>query len=261
MMDDDVMLTVELKNTSPVDLLDLTVSFAALGQSFRDYATEQTADPLPDNLKLYVRELRSGSIIADLIPLLEQAQWIDKHIDVLAGFAANFHDILNYFLGRPTALERAPSRKEAQQISQVLEPVAKDFGSQMNLQVTSGRDTHLHTHYHVHVASLDANAAQNRTKSFLGPQLPSSQVLTDQLMVLDQVRNSTKAKTGDRGVIEAVSQRAVKLQFASDEVKRAIIDIDGNPLQSVFQVDVEVRAVQGEPKIYRIIEVKDVIRD
>lgn len=86
MQEDDAVLRVEIKNSKPVDLIDLTTSLMALAQSFQDYANQKTADPLPDNMRLYVKELRSGSVIAELVSMTDQIQWIAEHIEVLAGF-------------------------------------------------------------------------------------------------------------------------------------------------------------------------------
>ena len=49
------------------------------------------------------------------------------------------------------------------------------------------------------------------------------------------------------------------LKFSNDEVKRQIVDLPENPLHKVFLVDVEVNAVEGKPRLYRILDVKDVI--
>lgn len=255
MSDDDAVLTVELKNSKPVDLIDLTTSLMALAQSFQDYAIAHTGEP-QESMKLYVRDIRQGSIIADLVTAADQADFIVKNLDVLAGFVANIQDIANFFLGRSPATDKPPTTKQAKQISQIVEPVAKDSGSQMNIQVFDGGTVHVQ---HIHLGSLDSNAIQNGVNRFLGSSLPASYVATDQLLSLEQVRNSAKSKTGDRGIIETIAPRPVKLQFLSEDAKRQVLELQENPLQCVFLIDVEVRSVEGKPTLYRIITVKDVI--
>lgn len=254
-MEDNSVLRIEFKNTKPIELVDLTASFTALAESFKDYANAKTGDPHPDNLRLYVKEIRSGSIIADLITVADQAQWVMEHVEVFAGFVTNTNELVNYFLGRKTGSE--PTVREAKQIAQFVEPVAKDFGSQLNMNVMDGGTVHVHQHFHIN--GVEANAVQNGVNRFLGPRLPSSQIVPDQWMVLEQVKNSASAKSGDRGVIEAIYPKPVRLQFSSEEAKRRVLDLQENPLQCVFQVNVEVRSVAGKPALYRIIEVTDVI--
>jgi hypothetical protein len=253
---DDSMLRIEFKNTKPIELVDLTVSFTALAESFRDFANK-SGDPLANNLRLYVKEIKSGSVIADLIAFADQAQWLLKHADVLAGFVTNTNDLVNHFLGKNDA-RMEPTQRQAKQIAQFVEPVAKDFGSQLNMNVMEGAIVHIHQHFHIN--GIEANAVQNGVARFLGPQLPASKVLADQLMVLEQVKNDALAKSGDRGIIEAVSTKPVKLQFSSEQAKRSVLEMHENPFECVFQVNVEVRSSGGRPVLYRILDVSEIIR-
>ncbi len=257
-MEDESVLRIEFKNSKPIELVDLTTSFTALAESFKDYANLHTADPRADNMRLFVKEIRSGSVIADLIAVAEQAQFITEHIEVFAGFVASTNDLVNYFLGRSdTRKAIEPSQRQAKQTAQFLEPVAKDFGSQLNMNVMNGAVVNVYQSFNIN--GIEANAVQNGVHRFLGPQLPATKIFTDQLMVLEQVKNSLVSKSGDRGVIEAIHPRPVKLQFSSELAKRAVLELHENPLQCVFQVNVEVRSVGGRPALYRIIEVTDII--
>lgn len=257
MESDNAVLTIEVKNSKPIDLIDLTTSLAAFAEAFKDFATEETGDPLPGNMRLYVKEIRSGSIIADLIALNEQAAWLLEHAEVFGAFVTNINDVANFFLGRPNGLSAPPTVKQARQISQILDPVAKDYGSQMNINVSDGGVVNIHQH--IHFIPVEANAIQNKVDQYLGPKLPAEQIMADKLMVLEQVKNNPSSKSGDRGVIEAISPKAVKLQFVSEEVKRKVLELKENPLQSVFLVDVDVRSIDGKPMLYRILDVKDII--
>jgi hypothetical protein len=254
--DGDNTLRVEIRNRTPVELSDLALSFQALAEAFDDYAAASTKDPLPSNIRLFVRELRPGSIIADLIAVAEQAQWLVDHGVVLAGFVANTQEIINFLLG--VGSEKAPPTARAvSQVAQIVEPIAKDFASQLNIQVSSGSEVNV---YNININSRDANALQNSARRFLGPSLPATEIRTDELLILEQVKNSSSAQTGDRGVIESITRRPVKLVFLSEDAKKQVLDLPANPFQCVFLVDVEVKAVDGRPTLYRVIAVKEVMQ-
>lgn len=256
MQEDKSVLTIKIDNNNPVDLAALSASFTAFAEEFKDFTERETNSPAPDNMRLYVKELRSGSIIADLVTFADQADWVIKHIDVLAAFVGNINDIANYFLGKPTNLKEKPTTRQAKNIAKIVEPVANDHSSQMNITVTDGGTVNIIHNYN----TIEANAIQNSVNKFLGPQLPASQMLFDQLLALEQVKNDA-AKTGDKGVIETVSNKPIKLQFMSGEAKQAILGIEDNPFHCLFLVDVEVLSHGGKPKVYKIHSVKDVIRD
>lgn len=256
--EEEQMLTVKIENSQPIDLVDLTTSFMALADEFQSFAGSKNDDHSIPNMKLYVRELRSGSIIAELIPIAQQADWLLDHKDALGAFVTNLNDTIQFFLGsEKRALVGAPTRAEAERISKIVEPVAKDSASQLIIQASDFAKVEVH--HHIHLESRDANALQNGVRRFLGPDLPAEAIKHDQLMVLDQVKNVASSKTGDRAIIEAIWPNAVRLQFMSDQAKRQVLELDENPFQKVFIVDVEIRSVGGKPALYRVIEVKDTI--
>jgi hypothetical protein len=53
-------LRFELKNSRPVDLLDLTGALSAFGDAYKDYVISAGLEHVPDNVRLFVREVRSG---------------------------------------------------------------------------------------------------------------------------------------------------------------------------------------------------------
>jgi hypothetical protein len=250
----EAVIRFELRNSRPVDLLDLTASLAAFGEAYQDHVLKAGYDVDRENVRLFIREIRTGSIVADLISLADQASFILKHIEVAAGFVTHLNDLLQFFLRSGAPDVEPPTKREAGQVIAVMEPIAKDGGAQLFLQVAG--DVHVH-HHPFSYSSQEANAIQNAARRYLGPQLPVSQVQQDQLLVLLQVRGDAAAKVGDRGVIEEISPTPVKLLFSSENVKRQIVDQPANPFQMVFVVDVEVKAVEGKVKVYRILSVND----
>jgi hypothetical protein len=90
---EDVQLTVRLDNRSPVDITDFGRSLRALGKQYEEFVVERGFEPPPINARLFVTRVESGSIIITLQTLLEQASFIVKHVEVLAGFVTNLKEI------------------------------------------------------------------------------------------------------------------------------------------------------------------------
>jgi hypothetical protein len=260
------LLTFKFDNKAPVALDDLTVSLNALAQFYEDYLVTSGTAPPEEGVRLYVHDLRTGSIIAVLRAIADQGRLMFgehgivptitsafDHADTLAGFLGTLNDVVQFFLGTLDLAEK-PTKKEAEQIIKILEPVAKDNASQLNVQFNG--PTHI-GEIHYHYNSQQANAVQNNARRYLGPELPTNRTLHDELLVLHQVRGDPKSKAGDRGIIESVSKSPVKLWFASEEIKKAILDSPDNPFQKAFIVDVEVKTVDEKPALYQVLAVKD----
>jgi hypothetical protein len=88
----------------------------------------------------------------------------------------------------------------------------------MNMNVMEGGVVYIHHHQRFTINDMEANAVQNGVTRFLGPQLPASKMMPDQLLVLEQVKNDATSKTGDRGIIDDIQQacKASVLQRASE---------------------------------------------
>jgi len=262
----DGLLTFKLDNKAPVALDDLTASLTALACFYQDYLADAGKASPDAGVKLYIHELKTGSVIATLQAIAEQGhllfgdngiiptlQSAFDHADTLGGLIANLNDVIGFFLNSSDS-EVRPTKKQADQVIKFFEPVAKDNASHLSMQFNGTVNIgEIHFHYN----SQQANAVQNSAKRYLGPSLPSNKILKDELLILHQVRGDAKAKSGDKGIIESVSKTPVKLWFCSDEVKKEILDSAENPFQKVFVVDVEVKTADDKPALYKVLEVKD----
>ena len=262
----DGFLTFKFDNKAPVALDDLTASLNALAESYKDYLAALGKAPPEEGVKLYVHDLRTGSIIAVLQAIADQGhllfgehgvvptlQSAFDHADTLAGFLGSINDVIQFFLGNPEA-KKEPTRKEADQIVKFFEPMAKDIGSQLHVQFNgTAHINEIHFHYN----SQQANAVQNSARRYLGPMPPTNQIRRDELLTLHQVRGDAKSRSGDRGIIESVSESPVKLWFTSEEIKKGILESPDNPFQRVFVVDVEVKTADGKPALYKVLALKD----
>ena len=60
-------LTIEVKNTRPVELLDLIASLTALANEYLRHFQRSNEENSACEGRLYVKEIRKGSIVAELI--------------------------------------------------------------------------------------------------------------------------------------------------------------------------------------------------
>src|SRR6266704_2395662 len=98
-MPDDAALEISFANQRPVELIDLAESFIALGRQYEEFVYSRGYDPQARNVRLYIVEIRSGSIIARLQEFAEQTSFILKHADVYAAFVTSLNEIVQYLLG------------------------------------------------------------------------------------------------------------------------------------------------------------------
>ena len=247
------LLTVRYENRNPVDLLDLGNSLTAIAERYRRL----------NNLKgrrrggrLYVRQMRPGSIIAELMPLLEQVSSGGDYREVLAAFVTNLDDLFRGFMLYDARLLRRTSRTDARQVQRILAPTAKDGGSQTFININVEGD--LHISGPIQISSDQANEIGRGARRFLreGP-LPEGLPIEGEVLYLTQARDERLSKSADRGVIEAIWDKPLQLNYESDRIRREILGRRENPFRLLFVVDGEVQVVGDKPVSYTISRVRE----
>ena len=71
----------------------------------------------------------------------------------------------------------------------------------------------------------------------------------------------SKGRTGDRGIIERISDRPLPVYFPTEEstIKYKMTSGDFNPSKIAYIVDVDVQSVQGEPVAYTVMKLHDIV--
>lgn len=252
----DIRLNIEIKNKDPLELIDLTKSLIALGTQFNRFVVKSGISEVRES-KLYVKEIKTGSIIFDLyeyspvgiIPFLENANTIKD-------FATHLKNVVNYFLkkeGEKPEMDTA----DYKEFSSILNPIAKDSASQFNLSTNINGDVHLH----FHVDSIAANALQNIfTKEMSLLKTPEQNEVTSKVLFYwHQAKSDVKAVKGNKGVIESISKKPLNVIFDNDAIKEQMLKGEANPLTHVFVVDVKVDTVMEIPSVYKIMNIHQVI--
>ena len=247
------LLTVRYENRNPVDLLDLGNSLSAIAERYR------RLDKLKNRRRggrLYVRQMRSGSIIADLMPLVDQVSAIGDYREVLAAFVTNLDDLFRGFMLYESHLPRRTSRPDARQVQRILRPTAKDGGSQIFININVEGDLHISAP--IQVNSDEANEILKGARRFEreGP-VPEGVPFEREVLYVTQARDEGRSKSADRGIIEGISDEQVQLNYESDRIRREILGRPENPFRLLFVVDGEVQAVGNKPVSYTISRVRE----
>lgn len=255
-MSDEMKLTIEIKNTEPIELMDLTHSLSSLADEYKKFLSRSESVMDTDNIKLYVKEIKTGSIITELtalapfaLPFIEHAATIIKYADYLKG-------MFEYLLGKTGKPHEVIEKQTFQNLTNIIEPVAKDKGSQFNVgaMTVNGNVT-----VNFSLNSLEANAVQNTARKEIERlKEPDTGLHSQVLMYLYQARNDISSTTGDKAIIESINTGPVKTVFADEKIKSKVLSDESNLFKKAFVVDVSVETIAGIPKLYRISAIHEI---
>ena len=157
-------LQITINNRRPVGLTDLTMALLGVGQQFERFIENETSEQDSTHSELLIKEVRSGSIIVELVaqalpvvPLLWQGGSLSEWVAYTKG-------VFDWLTGKQESPPKDVTKQDLKQWSNILEPVAKDHGAQMNFTVSSG-GTVINQ---VFITSEQANVAQNQIRREIG---------------------------------------------------------------------------------------------
>lgn len=211
-------LEVTIENKSPVALADLTASLHAIGQQYQAFMlNDAPADAQAVTTELLVKDVRSGSFVFDLItkaalpiaPLLWSGGSFGEWCNVAKEMLASWLDTKN----KPT---RAVSKTDLRQWDSILNPIAKDQGSQMNIVAHDGA---------IIIGKLvinynDANVAQNVIRRQLEQmEEPVDTTYRKKVMTWYQARFDSDSQTGNKVKIDSVSRKPLRVVFDNEKIR------------------------------------------
>lgn len=254
------VLSFELKHKSIMPLAAFT---HALERMNARYGREVRERGKGDEPHLYIAEIRKGSIVVDLvqsaaeaapaiIPALESA-------NNLFDFGKKLGEVLNYFRGEGPKPENITTA-DCDDVRALMAPAIQVDGGGLVIRANS-----IEIGTIIHMTAPEARVADNRAAAErMSLSDESERIHREELFVWHQVRN-TGAVTGDKksspdkGIVAAISKRALPVTFSDEETKIAMTHGDFNPFERSFVVDVKVLVGPNGASAYRIQKIHDTI--
>ena len=204
------------------------------------------------NVRLYIQKIEAGSIIAFLQAIAPFVLPLMTYTNTALTFHAHLYRAYRYLNGADSDRPNL-DKISYQNLSSIVEPVAKDRGSQLIISASR-------SNVYINITSHDANAIQNTARKEMEALLAPELGLHEKVVLYwYQARADTTSKVGDRGIIESISPFPVKVVCATDSIKAHMILDESNPFTVAYIVDVMVETIRGKPAVYKILAVHDKI--
>ncbi|WP_411819553.1 hypothetical protein ABFZ85_12240 [Hyphococcus formosus] len=264
-------IVITLDPGQPVELGDLSESFAALARIYERHYRPDKEDHAP---KLYVTKLETGSYIMEIAPLavfMGAVTVMDGGI-IVADFTNRIWRGIKSFSGftdKATMLEM-PSNQDAEDIKEFAKPLLGKGGARLGIQharyeKTDGEKSTV-VEYTFDETELN-RAAINIDKALelptlMVPKPEPGKTYHEVMLFLEQANRAPgkqSGRTGDKGVIPDISENALPVYFRKgiQELKEQMVLSEANPLEMTFVVDVYTTVLNGEVKGYTVLEIHD----
>jgi hypothetical protein len=253
-MPDEITLSLEIKNSQPIELTDLTESLAGLAEEYKRRTALAEGVGIAEEVRLFVKEMKTGSIIAYLVTYAPLSLPFVEYTNHIVEFCKFLSTAYGYLTGKN---REKPDLEKADYInlSRIIEPIAKDASAQLNIGTLN-----FNAPVEINLNSLEANAAQNAAKREIELlHEPVTGVKEKVLLYWYQARNDPRSEAGDRAIIESIYRGPIKTVFLNESVKSKMLLAADNPFTHAYVVDVTVETVRGKPALYKILNLHEVI--
>lgn len=255
-MSNEMCLEVKIENTRPVELTVLTNSFLAMADEYKRYLTKSGSDVGEYEPKLYVKEIKSGSIITVLTALAPHAfEFVEANKSIIP-FVEHLKVVTRYLLGKEENKPEGADAGTLKNVEAILEPVASDSGSNLLFSPVFKNEGNVVLNFN----SIEANAMQNRARSEIALKAEKISGRKEKvLLYFYQARNDTKSTTGDKAIVESIALDPVKTIFGNEDMKKRILLMDENLFNFAYVVNLFVETIRDKPKLYTITDILDKI--
>jgi hypothetical protein len=263
--DDAARVEIVISNADPIELLDFTASLTGIAREYQAAVQRANPDVRVEETKLVIVEIRKGSTILELVPLLlpliSEYDKLKPVVDFLKDVKWGL-DLLKLPGGRLPD----PLTSRLKNLNDMVAVVAKDNAGSLRI---AARHKEKGVIQEIVVQRDDArNVQSNIAAQRLEIEDRSAVEYPSVLMRLHQSSISEATvgrRTNEKGIIERVDDVPRPLIYASDlaaqAIKGEILRPGGNPYKKLFVVDVDVETVAGTPKAYRVRNVSDIVED
>ena len=238
----EVTLSLNYKNANPITLEAFTKSLEGLEKDYKDHTQNH-------NTALYIKKVETGSIIITLSELLGATATLFETISTLIEYAKHLKTTLQALkegIAPPNA-----TIKQIKHAKQLIQPIAKDNGAQMNITLNDTQNSTLIINFNSQEAKAMSYTADKIIEQL---EQPKAQHYTNKLLHWHQIKDSPE---GDKAIIESISPKPIKTRFQHPHIKQKLLTENDNPFTHDYIVDVQVETIENEPKLYIITNIRE----
>jgi len=278
-------ITIHFDVHEPIELVELTLAFQALGRDYRRFLNEKVRSEggkvTDDDVRLYITKIESNCILAEFAgatPILGTYFSLLDYQNIFIEYVRNFKNVVDYFRALSkrkdvSAADIECTKAGAQAIADTMAVVAKNRDGRLRLAaVRAGSETPSGHKVYVEAIFSNEEAAEAQRGAIIAQKVLDYRGDADHKNVLMYFqRTSTdspksEGRTDDKAMIASISPKALPVHFASALDQARINDLkadpNSNPFKAAYRVDVNVETDRrGVPRFYRVVHLHEILPD
>lgn len=263
--DTSFTLTLVIDNSQPIEVGAFVKLFTSLANEYKDSFEKKGLD---GRAEIFFKQVSSGSIIADLIPLVVTAfpvvvshvNQVEQAVEFVGKWGSKISALASGIVPEGT------SRSDLKTFAAAVEAVARDPNASSRLEVATYEDGKREVKAAFKFSTGEARSVEKTIDGeYRRLEAEKDKIHRRELMYFTRsdVSNSPiDRRSGERAVISSIAPKSLPIIYASplaeERIKYEIRETQENIFKKGFSVDVSVQYRGDKPIAYRIIEVHQV---
>lgn len=263
-------LILKIETKDPIELGDFVTSMTGMAAQFQKYVAKHHPD-LESESTVYVRQIKEGSIIAELIPIIGAVTFPEvaahmENVNIIRAFTSHYAKRITAYFKRG-GRDPSATKSDLSDVMGAVAAIAKDPKANSSLSAVWFEKTEKKTQVALKFNDREAKrGTAEMTQHRLELEKRSEADRPRVLMVfkrIDKGKAAVGKKSGEQVIIQAIDARAMPLVYATElveaRIKSEIADTEENIFKKAFEVDVNIEEVNGKAVAYRVTHVHAVI--
>lgn len=260
---DAARIEVIIANHDPLDLIDFTASLTAMAREHESRLKASNPKIDIDETRLLIVDIRKGSVVLELLPILAPIISTAEVTNTAVAFVEHLGRAFS-ILQKPKGRIENPTTAQLKNMSDAVQVIANDSAGQLKIAAKYQNGQVIQEFIVTKAEAMQiAQNAYDQRKEIEKKESAEFKMVLMRLHQTSADSLKIDKRTSEKGIVERIDGTPRTLIYASDlagqRIKSEILQADGNPFQKGFIVDLDVETVNGSPRVYRIVEVHDVI--
>ncbi len=238
-------LNININYSKPLELKLFTESMLSVERQYKRFLKKEYS--LEDSrYDLCINEIKQGSIDLEFV---KKYKFLIEHY-VYSPFLDYFKKKIKSIVRKEIADQKNPlDAKDVRDVRSVVSSISNDNNASLHINVYRGSTV---INQFAQTGS-EAAIVEKACGKLLNSMENETEMKKGVLLYWKQASDSGKPASIDKGIIEELSDKKLKIICINDKLKQEmVLDSDKNPFNMCYIVDVVVKTIEGKPEAYVI---------
>ncbi len=250
-----------IEYNEPIPVSEFTSALGSISNQYQRFLENNYGAEKPD-AKLYIQEVKKGSIIATLVEYSAISLPFLGDVNTIFEFGQYIKSLFSYFVGDERDKKELEiyniDKKDLENLSNIVRP-ATHKDNRININIIGDNNN-----VEFNALTSDENSSTDIIENIKYEKRSLEReekisVKYKKILYLEHIKKDLNSTKGNKGVITELSNKSFNIIWENEEEKERMLNCDANPFKMLFVVDVQIIEVKDKIDVYKIVKLHEIL--